>query len=124
MKIIITLFIFLISPCLSAQDKLFSWGVVSTDCQSFLDLVNRTDKYIQDYGDNQIISAQNYYTAVFQAYLSGLNIMVYVEKDSWKNLNFNSEDYLYFYMENYCSKNLSEKISSGLIEYFGELPNA
>tara|TARA_Y100000768_G_scaffold242895_1_gene184031 strand:+ start:2163 stop:2462 length:300 start_codon:yes stop_codon:yes gene_type:complete len=95
---------------------------VSQKCNDFSELVNEFESYINDYGDEQLISVQNYYTASFQAYLSGLNMGIYLDTNYWRDLNFNTSDYMYSYMQNYCNKNPTEKLTSGLIQYYGDLP--
>lgn len=121
MKKILILLVFISSNSF-AKEEFFYWGVVATTCESFLDLYQETEQYVEDYGDDQIISSENYFTAVFQGYLSGLNTMSYALDEKWRDLNFNDEEYLFYYMKNACSKDQSEKISSFLIDYYTSLP--
>lgn len=105
-----------------AQEEFFAWGVVSSTCETFLDINQQHEQFVEDYGDDQLISSENYFTGAFQAYLSGLNAMYFALEDKWRNLNFNDDDYLFYYMKNACSKNQLENISTFLIDYYASLP--
>lgn len=118
----ILIFLIFVNSNTFAKEEFFSWGVISSECETFLDLNQQTEQYVEDYGDDQLISSENYFTAAFQAYLSGLNAMYYALEGKWRNLNFDDDDYLFYYMKNECSKNQFEKITTFLIDYYATLP--
>lgn len=116
--------IFTVFICSSsfANEDFFSWGIVSSKCETFIDINQQTEQFIEDYGDDKLISSENYFTAAFQSYLSGLNAMYYALEDKWRNLNYNDDDYLFYYMKNECSRNRLENITTFLIDYYASLP--
>ena len=44
------------------------------------------------------------------------------EYGKYKHLNYNSIDYAYSYLLNYCEKNPKNKIVEGILQYIVELP--
>lgn len=118
----ILIFLVFMSTNSFSKEEFFHWGTVANTCDAFLDLAEGYDQFVEDFGDDQLISAEDYFTAAFQAYLSGLNAMYSAIEDKWRNLNFNDEEYLYYYMKNACSRDVSASISGFLIDYYIELP--
>ena len=117
MKILTTFFVLLFSSSLVAEE-FASWGIVEDTCENSLRVLN----IAEEIGNFEHELTIRIYRGVLQAYMSGVNFWIYEEFGMFKNLNFNSVEYAYSYLINYCEKNPKNVLGDGILQYLLELP--
>lgn len=118
MKIPLTLFVLLFASTVLSNEVFNKMGIVANKCSKFEEL---KDFFIDT--DDDPISLERYFISAMQGYLSGLNYAYENSAKTWKNINHHSIDFMFIYVKDYCSKNPSELIEEGLMEYFFNLPD-
>ena len=117
MKILLTLFFLFFTSSLTAEE-FASWGIVEDTCENSLETISLSEKI----GDFEHDLTNRIFRGVMQAYMSGINYWIYEEYGKYKHLNYNSIDYAYSYLLNYCEKNPKNMIVEGILQYIFELP--
>ena len=95
----------------SYAKDLASWGAIGASC-------NDMDQFL----DSEV--GEVFITSSIQGFLTGLNTQLILDgKDkSIRILNYNSIDFAFNYLKEYCRKNKDGSPVLGLLEYFSTLP--
>ena len=58
----------------------------------------------------------------FRAFLSGLNVSNVASKNTIRNVNFDTDEFIYSYVVNECTKNNDQELLFVLAKYYMTLP--
>ena len=95
----------------SHAEDLASWGAIGGNC-------NDMDKFLK-YEEGEVVIIGS-----IQGFLTGINTQLILDgKDkSVRIINYNSIDFAFNYLEEYCRKNKDGSPVVGLLKYFRTLP--
>ena len=117
MKTLFTILVLFFTSSLTAEEAA-NWGIITDTCENSLAIISLS----KEIGDFEHDLTNKIYRGVMQSYMSGINNWTYEKFGMFKHLNYNSIDYAYSYLQNYCEKNPNNQIVDGVIQYFVELP--
>jgi len=96
---------------LVAKEPQYVIGAITNKCK-------KTLEYIERFPDD----ARGTIQLIMTNFLSGINFYHNEKSGSYKNLNYDEQEFIVSWIINYCKKNPEKKLFSGALEYFYKLP--